>query len=167
MILKCLREQSIPIYGKGENIRDWLYVEDHCRALLEVVGRGTPGETYNIGGNNERTNLELVQALCGLLDELRPAASGKPHADKISFVRDRPGHDLRYAIDATKIESELGWQPREDFEAASAKPFSGIWTTKLGGSRSCQAATGWKDKDAWNDEESGHLQGAAKPRRPL
>ncbi|TWU37663.1 dTDP-glucose 4,6-dehydratase 2 [Novipirellula aureliae] len=121
VILKCLRGESIPVYGKGENIRDWLYVEDHCRALLTVVSQGKAGETYNIGGNNERTNLELVRTLCDILDELRPCSSGQPHQNKITFVADRPGHDLRYAIDATKIEQELGWRPQEDFESGFRK----------------------------------------------
>ncbi|SRR6056297_472853 len=121
VILKCLRGEKIPVYGKGANIRDWLYVEDHCRALLTVVQRGTPGETYNIGGNNERTNLELVNTLCGLLDEFRACESGRPHAEKIEFVTDRPGHDMRYAIDASKIARELGWEPVEDFESGFRK----------------------------------------------
>jgi dTDP-glucose 4,6-dehydratase len=121
VILKCLGGDDIPVYGKGENIRDWLYVEDHCRALLSVVDRGVPGETYNIGGNNERTNLELVRMLCDLLDELAPAESGKSHAEKIAFVTDRPGHDLRYAIDASKIKREVDWRPQEDFESGFRK----------------------------------------------
>ncbi|WP_153559343.1 dTDP-glucose 4,6-dehydratase [Roseimaritima sediminicola] len=121
VILKCLRGEEIPVYGKGENIRDWLYVTDHCEALLTVVQRGEPGQTYNIGGNNERTNLELVQTLCGILDQLRPCSSGRPHAEKITFVADRPGHDLRYAIDASKIQRELGWEPAEDFESGFRK----------------------------------------------
>ncbi len=121
VILKCLRGEPIPVYGKGENVRDWLYVTDHCRALLTVLCRGVPGDTYNIGGNNERTNLELVQTLCCLLDELRPCPTGKPHQDKITFVTDRPGHDLRYAIDASKIERELAWSPQETFESGFRK----------------------------------------------
>jgi dTDP-glucose 4,6-dehydratase len=130
VILKCLRGESIPVYGKGENIRDWLYVEDHCRALLAVVENGTPGETYNIGGNNERTNLELVKTLCGILDELRPSSmtpdssnslSVTRYSDLITFVTDRPGHDLRYAIDASKIKRELGWEPLENFESGFRK----------------------------------------------
>lgn len=119
VILKCLKGEPIPVYGKGENIRDWLYVTDHAEALFTVLTRGRRGQTYNIGGNNERTNLDLVRTLCGLLDDLRPAA--KPYADLITFVTDRPGHDLRYAIDPTKIRSELGWTPREDFESGFRK----------------------------------------------
>jgi len=114
VILKALRGDPIPVYGKGENIRDWLYVGDHAEALLTVVSRGRIGETYNIGGDNERRNLDLVRLLCSLLDELRPRADGKPYADLITFVTDRPGHDLRYAIDASKIKRELGWTPKQD-----------------------------------------------------
>lgn len=121
VILKCLNGQPIPVYGKGENIRDWLYVEDHCQALIDVATRGQVGETYNIGGNNEQTNLDLVSTLCQLLDELRPCSSGKPHCDKITFVTDRPGHDLRYAIDASKIANELNWKPQETFQSGFRK----------------------------------------------
>ncbi len=121
VILKCLRGEPIPVYGNGHNVRDWLYVEDHCRALRIVVDRGAVGQTYNVGGNNERTNLQLVQTICSILDELRPEVDGRPHAEKIQFVADRPGHDQRYAIDATKIERELGWTPTEDFESGFAK----------------------------------------------
>ncbi len=121
VILKALRGDPIPVYGKGENIRDWLYVGDHAEALLAVVGRGRTGETYNIGGNNERRNLDLVRLLCGLLDELRPRADGKKYADQITFVTDRPGHDLRYAIDATKIKRELGWSPKQDHTSGFRK----------------------------------------------
>ncbi len=121
VILKCLRGDPIPVYGKGENIRDWLYVEDHARALIRVLEAGKPGETYNVGGDNERRNLDLVRLLCGQLDELRPRADGKPYADQITFVTDRPGHDLRYAIDPSKIRSELGWKPAEDFASGFRK----------------------------------------------
>lgn len=114
VILKALRGESIPVYGKGENIRDWLYVGDHAEALHTVIARGRAGQTYNIGGNNERRNIDLVRLLCGLLDELRPRADGRPYAEQITFVADRPGHDLRYAIDASKIKAELGWTPRQD-----------------------------------------------------
>jgi len=121
VILKALRGEPIPVYGKGENIRDWLYVDDHAEALHAVVSTGRVGETYNIGGNNERRNIDLVRLLCGLLDELRPRADGKPYADQITFVTDRPGHDLRYAIDATKIKRELGWMPRQDHTSGFRK----------------------------------------------
>jgi dTDP-glucose 4,6-dehydratase len=114
VILKALRGDPIPVYGRGENIRDWLYVNDHVEALLAAVAAGRPGETYAIGGDNERRNIDLVRLLCTLLDELRPRADGRPYAEQITFVADRPGHDLRYAIDASKIRRELGWRPRQD-----------------------------------------------------
>ena len=114
VIIKALRGEPIPIYGQGQNTRDWLYVEDHASALMTVLARGRLGETYNIGGNNEVRNIDLVRKLCAILDELRPRQDGKPYADQMAFVTDRPGHDLRYGIDATKLCSELGWQPRED-----------------------------------------------------
>ena len=116
VILNALDGKALPIYGKGENIRDWLYVEDHARALWLIDRKGKVGETYNIGGRNERTNLQVVRAICAILDELRPKASGS-YADQITFVSDRPGHDLRYAIDADKLRRELGWEPREDFDS--------------------------------------------------
>jgi len=119
VILKCLRGEAIPVYGKGENIRDWLYVGDHCTALRTVLEKGIPGETYNIGGNNEQTNLNLVKAICAILDELRPGP--KPYESLISFVTDRPGHDLRYAIDPTKIRTHLGWEPQETFQTGFRK----------------------------------------------
>ncbi|AGA91743.1 dTDP-glucose 4,6-dehydratase [Thioflavicoccus mobilis 8321] len=116
MIHKAQRGEPLPIYGDGGNIRDWLYVEDHCRAILRVLEAGSPGEVYNIGGDSERTNLEVVDTLCALLDELRPDATHRPHAALKTFVADRPGHDRRYAIDAGKLRRELGWAPRESFE---------------------------------------------------
>jgi len=128
VILKALRGEPIPVYGKGENIRDWLYVEDHAEALLAAISKGNPGETYNIGGNNEMKNIDLVRLLCRILDE--KAESGKLKAeirkgssfpDQITFVTDRPGHDLRYAIDATKIKNELGWEPKQDHESGFRK----------------------------------------------
>jgi dTDP-glucose 4,6-dehydratase len=121
VILKALRGKPIPVYGKGENIRDWLYVGDHAEALHTVIAKGRLGQTYNIGGNNERQNIDLVRLLCGLLDELRPRSDGKPYADQISYVTDRPGHDLRYAIDATKIKNELGWTPKQDHTSGFRK----------------------------------------------
>jgi dTDP-glucose 4,6-dehydratase len=114
MIRKALEGVPLPVYGKGENVRDWLYVDDHARALRLACERGRLGETYNVGGQNERQNIEVVRTLCALLDELRPAT--KPHASLISYVTDRPGHDHRYAIDATKLRTELGWTARENFE---------------------------------------------------
>ena len=121
VILKALNGDPIPVYGKGENIRDWLYVGDHADALYTVISKGTIGETYNIGGYNERTNLELVNLLCELLDEFQPRPDGKPYADQITFVTDRPGHDLRYAIDASKIKRELGWTPKQDHKSGFRK----------------------------------------------
>ena len=121
VILKALSGEAIPIYGKGENVRDWLYVEDHAEALLSVISKGSIGETYNIGGNNERTNLDLVKLLCHLLDELRPKSNGQSYTEQIAFVQDRPGHDLRYAIDASKIKRELGWSPKQDHASGFKK----------------------------------------------
>lgn len=115
VILNAMDGKPLPIYGKGDNIRDWLYVEDHARALVTVVEKGVPGETYNVGGRNERTNLEVVETICSILDEVRPRVAGS-YKDLITFVSDRPGHDARYAIDATKLETELGWRARENFD---------------------------------------------------
>ena len=116
MIINCLHEKSLPIYGQGENVRDWLYVVDHCDAILTVLEKGQPGQTYNIGGNNEIRNIDVVTTLCTILDELCPRSNGLEYAELITYVQDRPGHDFRYAIDATKIEQELGWVPNESFE---------------------------------------------------
>ena len=121
VLLKALRGEPIPVYGKGENVRDWLYVGDHVEALLTVVQNGIPGETYNIGGNNECRNIDLVRLLCRILDELHPREDSKSYSEQISFVTDRPGHDLRYAIDATKIQQELGWQPKQDHQSGFKK----------------------------------------------
>jgi dTDP-glucose 4,6-dehydratase len=121
VILKALRNEPIPVYGTGENVRDWLYVEDHCRALDLVLTRGRVGETYNIGGNNEKRNLDLVRAICQILDELRPRSGGRKYGDLIAFVADRPAHDFRYAIDSTKIRQQLGWKPREVGESGLRK----------------------------------------------
>ena len=120
MIVNALAGRPLPIYGDGQNVRDWLYVTDHCSAIRTVLERGRLGETYNVGGWNEKTNLEIVQAICMLLDELRPDPAG-PYSRLISFVQDRPGHDRRYAIDAGKIERELGWRPAETFESGIRK----------------------------------------------
>jgi dTDP-glucose 4,6-dehydratase len=117
VILKCLREEPIPVFGTGANVRDWLHVEDHCEALVAVLERGSVGRTYNIGGGAELTNLELVRRLCRLLDELHPRPGGGRHEDLITFVEDRPGHDFRYAIDSSRIREELGWRPSTDFTA--------------------------------------------------
>ena len=121
MLLNALDGKPLPIYGDGLNVRDWLYVQDHCKAIWRVLEAGRPGEVYNIGGNSERTNLEIVDALCGLLDELVPSSKHRPHKRLKKFVADRPGHDRRYAIDATKIKNELGWEPAETFESGLRK----------------------------------------------
>jgi dTDP-glucose 4,6-dehydratase len=120
IIVKGLAEELLPVYGDGQNVRDWLYVEDHAKALALVVERGRVGETYNVGGGNERTNLSVVEAICDLLDRLQPAAGGTRHR-LISFVADRPGHDRRYGLDASKIHNELGWRAAETFETGLAK----------------------------------------------
>lgn len=121
IILKAIQGQPLPVYGDGRQIRDWLYVEDHARALHKVVREGEVGETYNIGGHNEKQNIDVVKAICALLDELHPESPVTPHASLITFVKDRPGHDLRYAIDAGKIQQELGWVPEESFETGLRK----------------------------------------------
>ena len=118
-ILNALAGRPLPIYGAGENVRDWLYVEDHARALDLIAAKGQPGETYNVGGRNERRNVDVVRRICAVLDELAPA--GAPHDRLISFVTDRPGHDARYAIDASRLESELGWQAQETFDTGIMK----------------------------------------------
>jgi dTDP-glucose 4,6-dehydratase len=120
MIHNALAGKPLPVYGDGRNVRDWLHVTDHCTAIRAVLERGTVGETYNVGGCNEKTNLEVVHRLCETLDRLQPRATGS-YADLVTFVKDRPGHDRRYAIDATKIERELGWRPAETFESGLAK----------------------------------------------
>ncbi len=121
MIAKALDGEPLPVYGKGDQVRDWLFVEDHVRALQAVFERGELGRTYNVGGFNEKQNIEVVHTICGILDQLRPRADGKPYAEQITSVADRPGHDKRYAIDATRIEQELGWRPQETFETGIEK----------------------------------------------
>ena len=121
MIAKALGHESLPVYGAGDQVRDWLYVEDHVRALRAVFERGEPGRTYNVGGHNEMENIEVVRTLCTILDRLAPRADGRPYAEQITSVADRPGHDKRYAIDATRIGDELGWTPAETFESGIEK----------------------------------------------
>lgn len=121
VILNALHERDLPVYGKGNNVRDWLFVEDHAKALEIVVRQGRVGESYNIGGNEERTNLVVVETICEILDRMRPRSNGKKHSELITFVSDRPGHDRRYAIDASKIKSELGWTPTQSFETGLEK----------------------------------------------
>ncbi len=121
IVLNALAGKPLPIYGDGLNVRDWLYVGDHCAAIRLALSKGRPGETYNIGGNNERANIDVVRTICRILDELRPAASRKSYESLITYVADRPGHDRRYAIDATKSRAELGWKPAETFESGIHK----------------------------------------------
>ncbi len=121
MIVNALAGKALPVYGDGMQIRDWLYVKDHCSAIRRVLQAGRVGETYNVGGWNEKPNIEIVKTVCALLDELRPRADGQPYASQISYVTDRPGHDRRYAIDARKLEAELGWKPAETFETGIRK----------------------------------------------
>lgn len=121
VILNALEGKALPVYGKGNQIRDWLYVEDHARALYKVITEGVIGETYNIGGHNEKQNIDVVKSICHILDELQPQANAQSYESLITFVKDRPGHDLRYAIDASKIQRELGWQPEESFESGIRK----------------------------------------------
>ena len=121
MILNALAGKALPVYGDGMQVRDWLYVEDHCRAILTALATGKPGETYNIGGHNEMPNIRIVEKICELLDELRPRPDGKPYIAQIAYVADRPGHDRRYAIDAGKIGRELGWLPQETFDTGIRK----------------------------------------------
>jgi dTDP-glucose 4,6-dehydratase len=121
VILNALDSKPLPIYGDGQQVRDWLFVTDHCHAIARVLEAGKAGETYNIGGWNEKANIDVVKTICARLDQLRPRADGKPYAEQITFVKDRPGHDRRYAIDARKIERELGWKPQETFETGIEK----------------------------------------------
>lgn len=121
ILLNALAGKPLPVYGDGSNVRDWLYVGDHCTAIRLALAKGRPGQTYNIGGNNEHANIDVVRTVCRILDELRPAANGKPYESLVTFVADRPGHDRRYAIDATKSRGELGWKPVETFESGMRK----------------------------------------------
>ena len=121
VIYNALAGKPLPIYGDGQQVRDWLYVEDHCKAIMRVLQDGRLGETYNVGGWNEKPNIEVVLTLCALLDELQPRADGQSYATQMTFVKDRPGHDRRYAIDARKLERELGWRPEETFETGLRK----------------------------------------------
>jgi len=125
MILNCLEYKPLPVYGQGLNVRDWLYVKDHCEAINCIIQNGTPGQTYNIGGHNEMRNIDIVNLICELLDELHPSTNLKSYKELITYVTDRPGHDLRYAIDSTKIQKELGWTPKETFNTGIRKTV--IW----------------------------------------
>ena len=121
MIINCLHGKPLPVYGQGENVRDWLYVRDHCEAIHTVLISGTMGETYNIGGNNEIRNIDVVTTICDLLNEISPSENGSSYSDLITYVKDRPGHDFRYAIDTGKIQNNLGWSPKESFETGIQK----------------------------------------------
>jgi dTDP-glucose 4,6-dehydratase len=121
VILNALAGKPLPIYGDGQQIRDWLYVKDHCSAIRRVLDAGKLGETYNVGGWNEKPNLDVVNTICGILDDLRPKSDGSSYTSQITYVKDRPGHDRRYAIDATKLERDLGWKPAETFDTGICK----------------------------------------------
>lgn len=136
VILNALGGQILPVYGDGRQVRDWLHVTDHCAAIRRVLESGRPGETYNIGGWNEKANIDVVRSICAILDEMRPLNDGRSYADQIAFVADRPGHDRRYAIDATKIERELGWRPAETFDSGIRKTVNwyldnGAWVNEV------------------------------------
>lgn len=138
IIQKAIAGESLPIYGKGDNIRDWLFVDDHVKALWKIVTEGVDGEVYNVGGHNEKTNIEVVHTMCAILDDLQPRDDGKPYVEQITYVADRPGHDRRYAIDATKIEKELAWTPEETFETGIRKTVewylnNAEWIAKVSG----------------------------------
>jgi len=138
IIQKAIAGEPLPIYGKGDNIRDWLFVDDHVKALWTIITQGENGEVYNVGGHNEKTNVEVVTIMCAILDDITPRADGKKYAEQISYVADRPGHDRRYAIDASKIERELGWTPQETFETGIRKTVewyldNAEWVAKVSG----------------------------------
>jgi dTDP-glucose 4,6-dehydratase len=153
IILNAVAGKPLPVYGRGDNVRDWLFVDDHARALETVLRRGVPGETYNIGGCNEKTNLQVVHTICDLLDELCPQSPHRPHRSLINFVADRPGHDKRYAIDAGKIERALGWTPAETFETGLRKTVQWYldnagWCQRALGNRDAGERRGLKVKSA-------------------
>jgi len=152
MILNALNGKPLPVYGDGQQIRDWLYVEDHCEAIWQVVRRGRLGETYNIGGNNQPANLTIIETICGILDELSPRPDGMPYESQIQYVKDRPGHDRRYAMDIHKISTELGWQPKESLHSGLLKTVEWYlnhpdWASAIG---SKQDYTGWLERNYAN-----------------
>jgi dTDP-glucose 4,6-dehydratase len=154
MILNALSGKPLPVYGDGQQIRDWLYVEDHCEAIWRVVEDGRLGETYNIGGNNQPANLTIVRTICAILDELHPRGDGQPYESQIAYVKDRPGHDRRYAMDIQKIHAELGWQPRESLETGLLKTVRWYlehpeWVGAVSGQ---QEFSGWLEKNYANRE---------------
>jgi dTDP-glucose 4,6-dehydratase len=151
MVLNGVEGKPLPIYGKGDNVRDWLYVDDHVRALQIVLAKGRPGETYNIGGYNEKTNMEVVQIICQLLDELLPHSPYVPHCSLITSVADRPGHDQRYAVDASKIAQELGWRPQETFHTGLRKTVqwyldNQLWCRRAADGRYCRERLGIREQ---------------------
>ena len=157
VILNARAGKSLPIYGDGQQIRDWLYVKDHCSAIRRVLEAGQLGETYNVGGWNEKANLDVVHTICALLDELSPRADGKSYAEQITFVTDRPGHDRRYAIDARKLERELGWKPAETFETGIRKTVqwyldNNEWTNNV-------TSGAYRE---WTDKQYGHDHSGAQ-----
>lgn len=154
-ILKAMHGEAIPVYGRGDNVRDWLYVEDHARALFTILGEGRVGESYNVGGNAERANLDVVTSICRLLDEMLPASANRPHERLITFVTDRPGHDRRYAMDITKISSELRWTPRETFEEGLRKTVA--WYLE----------NGWWWAPIWSRRYHGERLGATPAGSPV
>ncbi len=145
MIINAFEEKDLPVYGEGLNVRDWLYVDDHCKAIQTIIEKGRIGETYNIGSDNEITNIQIVKTICKILDNEIPLNEGKLHKEKITFVADRPGHDFRYAIDATKIKNELGWEPKESFETGIQKTISWYLNNKSWWKRIQKYRTNKKD----------------------
>lgn len=153
VILNALERKQIPVYGDGQNIRDWLYVEDHCEALCKIIENGIVGEKYNIGGGNEKTNISIVMEICSILDKLKPLENGESYKTQIVFVKDRPGHDFRYAIDASRIYKELGWIPKETFETGLLKTVQWYlnnlsWCQKISDERYKRERLGIADKGA-------------------
>ena len=166
MILNALDGKPLPVYGDGLNVRDWLYVRDHCEAIRQVVARGRVGETYNVGGKNEIRNIDVVQILCAQLDALRPRAGGS-YAEQITYVADRPGHDRRYAIDPSKIEREIGWRPAETFESGIAKTCAGSSRTTPGWPACALGPTAsGSNATTENDEPPADEDPAARQERP-
>lgn len=150
IISKAVNGEPIPVYGTGSNVRDWLYVDDHASALITIMEKGEIGRSYNVGGNEERRNIDVVKTVCSILDQLKPSASGKPYESLITYVADRPGHDFRYAIDASRIKEELGWQPAETFESGMTKTIEWYLQNEA-----------WVNEVQKNNELSGQRLGAA------
>lgn len=157
MITNAMEGKPLPVYGDGKNVRDWLFVEDHCAAIRAVLERGRPGETYNVGGNSERANIDVVTAICDLVDKMRPVSGATPRRRLIKFVEDRPGHDRRYAIDARKIARELGWKPAEGFESGLRKTVR--WYLEQSEWVNSVRTGAYRDWIAKNYAERGKVQG--------